>query len=48
MCGIVGALIYQGNSSTVTESFINRMRDAMTHRGPDGASTWLAEDGQLM
>lgn len=47
MCGIVGSLSFTSNSFTVTESFINRMRDAMTHRGPDGASTWLAEDGRV-
>ena len=37
MCGIVGALVFENASFTITESYIRRMRDTMVHRGPDGA-----------
>ncbi len=39
MCGIVGAFSF--NEFAITESYINPMRDAMLHRGPDGADTWI-------
>ncbi|HEX7241527.1 MAG TPA: asparagine synthase (glutamine-hydrolyzing), partial [Longimicrobiaceae bacterium] len=26
---------------------VDRMRDAMPHRGPDGAGTWVSEDGRV-
>jgi asparagine synthase (glutamine-hydrolysing) len=44
MCGIVGALTFDGGAFQVTEPYIVRMRDAMAHRGPDGAGTWIAPD----
>lgn len=47
MCGIVGSLTFDGLSRAVTEEFIVRMRDTMTHRGPDGAGVWLSPDGQV-
>jgi asparagine synthase (glutamine-hydrolysing) len=31
----------------VTESYINKMRDTMAHRGPDGAGTWVSGDGRV-
>lgn len=37
-----------GNSSySVEESYIARMRDAMAHRGPDGAGVWIAPDRRV-
>lgn len=38
MCGIVGA--FHPDGETVPASVIARMRDAMTHRGPDSAGIW--------
>jgi asparagine synthase (glutamine-hydrolysing) len=47
MCGIVGALVFPNSHFTITEPYINRMRDTMAHRGPDGVGTWVAEDGRV-
>ena len=47
MCGIVGALVFENASFRVTEPYISRMRDVMTHRGPDGAGVWIATDGRV-
>lgn len=47
MCGIVGALAFKNSSFTVTEPYITCMRDTMVHRGPDGAGTWISEDGRM-
>ena len=47
MCGIVGALVFDQASFRVTESYIARMRDVMTHRGPDGAGVWIAPDRRV-
>jgi asparagine synthase (glutamine-hydrolysing) len=41
MCGIAGIVNF-GNRSPVDESALVRMRDAMIHRGPDGAGLWLS------
>lgn len=38
MCGLVGSFHPKG--AAATDEVINRMRDRMTHRGPDGADTW--------
>ena len=46
MCGINGALAFSNGTFRVTEPYITCMRDAMSHRGPDGADTWVdAERG---
>src|SRR5919204_3509972 len=47
MCGIVGALAFTKSHFTVTGPYINHMRDTMAHRGPDGAGTWISEDGRV-
>ncbi len=47
MCGIVGALVFTGGNFTLTEPYINRMRDAMVLRGPDGAGTWISRNGKV-
>lgn len=44
MCGIVGAISFEGSGFEITSSYIERMRDAMAHRGPDGAGTWISPD----
>ncbi len=45
MCGIVGALAFQGSVFDMTEAYLVRMRDTMLHRGPNGGGTWIAPDG---
>ncbi len=46
MCGIVG--IYQfDRSRPVLAEHVIRMRDAMVHRGPDGAGLWIAPDASV-
>ncbi|MBP6669776.1 MAG: asparagine synthase (glutamine-hydrolyzing) [Gemmatimonadales bacterium] len=49
MCGIVGAIVLgEGDGRfQVRAPYIDRMRDTMVHRGPDGAGTWVAPDGRL-
>lgn len=47
MCGIVGAIVFKNCNFTITEPYINRMRDTMVHRGPDGAGTWIAQNGKV-
>ena len=47
MCGIVGALVFENGSFTVTEAYIRRMRDTMVHRGPDGAGVWVSADRRV-
>jgi asparagine synthase (glutamine-hydrolysing) len=47
MCGIVGGWQFANGKFRVTESYIVSMRDAMRHRGPDGAGVWIAPDGDV-
>ena len=42
MCGIAG-LFARDRQAPVDRSVLTRMRDSMTHRGPDGAGLWLAQ-----
>jgi asparagine synthase (glutamine-hydrolysing) len=43
MCGIAGIVNF-GGRARVEESVLIRMRDAMIHRGPDGAGLWMSPD----
>jgi len=43
----VGALTFKNSSFSVTEPYINRMRDTMVHRGPDGAGVWVLKNGRV-
>ncbi len=45
MCGIVGAYKPLGTEVTSAE-VVARMRDRMSHRGPDGSGLWRAPDGR--
>jgi asparagine synthase (glutamine-hydrolysing) len=47
MCGIAGTLSLDPGRFRVTGEHIDRMRETMPHRGPDGAATWVAEDGRV-
>jgi len=41
MCGINGALAFSTGTCRVTTAYLTCMRDAMSHRGPDGAGIWV-------
>ena len=43
MCGIAGWISPRGR---VRPEVVDAMRDALAHRGPDGAGTWCAADGR--
>ena len=47
MCGIAGVLSFNKSSFRVSESYLTRMRDAMSHRGPDGAGNFLSRDRRI-
>ena len=47
MCGIVGSFLFNNSTSTITDSYLIKMRDTMLHRGPDGAGTWISPDGKV-
>ena len=40
MCGILGIITPKGTVANILREEFERVRDAMTHRGPDGAGTW--------
>lgn len=46
MCGIAGTFSFDPKFR-VTAEFVTAMRDAMPHRGPDGAETWVSADGRV-
>jgi asparagine synthase (glutamine-hydrolysing) len=46
MCGINGMLSL-GDGFRVDAELVTRMRDALAHRGPDGAATWISDDGRI-
>jgi len=46
MCGIVGLLCYDGGR-VVDRTVLDRMRDAMAHRGPDGGDGWVSTDRRI-
>lgn len=47
MCGIVGVYAL-GASRVVDPRIVERMRDTMVHRGPDGAGLWADPAGNLV
>ena len=44
MCGIVG---YAGVSGGMGTDTLLACRDALAHRGPDGAGHWVSDDGRV-
>src|SRR5918999_1240288 len=46
MCGICGMWGFS-DSFAVDEDLVTRMRDSMTHRGPDDGGSWSSSDGRL-
>jgi asparagine synthase (glutamine-hydrolysing) len=47
MCGIVGALVFDGSDFRISPSYLGKMRDTMPHRGPDGADLWIDNRGKI-
>lgn len=47
MCGIAGALALDDRHPGVTAVYVERMCDALRHRGPDGSGVWVAPDGRV-
>ncbi len=47
MCGIAGIVLKPTHSLDDLRARANLMRDAMTHRGPDDAGTFLAANGRV-
>src|SRR6188474_3649822 len=43
MCGISGLAIPASSARAISEATVLRMRDILTHRGPDGAGIFLAD-----
>ncbi|MFI4861070.1 MAG: asparagine synthase (glutamine-hydrolyzing) [Phycisphaerales bacterium JB063] len=46
MCGVVGVVDLE-RRGRVERGLLERMRDTMTHRGPDGAGSWLSDDRSI-
>ena len=47
MCGIAGALSFDGSAFEITPALITSMRDTMCTRGPDGGGTWVSSDHRV-
>jgi asparagine synthase (glutamine-hydrolysing) len=47
MCGIAGVLSFRNSGFRISEAYLTRMRDVMSHRGPDGAGNYISPDGRL-
>lgn len=47
MCGIVGTLAFKNSTFRVSEPYLVRMRDAMSHRGPDAAGLFISDDRRI-
>jgi asparagine synthase (glutamine-hydrolysing) len=47
MCGIVGVLSFTNSTFRVSEPYLTRMRDVMSHRGPDGAGNFISPDRRV-
>lgn len=47
MCGIAGVLSFANSSFRVSDDYLIRMRDVMSHRGPDGAGIFVSGDRRL-
>ena len=43
MCGITGA-VWQSDSLAISDQTLEKMTDAITHRGPDDQGTWIRRD----
>ena len=46
MCGICGVWEYGASRGNVEPALVERMRDVMTHRGPDDAGELIFDEGR--
>jgi len=47
MCGIAGIYSYREDAPPVDQAELMRIREQMILRGPDGAGTWISDDGRV-
>ena len=47
MCGVAGIFAYGSAAPPIDTDRLQRMREAMALRGPDGAGTWIAGDRRI-
>jgi asparagine synthase (glutamine-hydrolysing) len=47
MCGIAGIFTYRESGPPVDQEELLRIREAMIHRGPDGAGLWISADRRV-
>ncbi|MCX7140583.1 MAG: asparagine synthase (glutamine-hydrolyzing) [Proteobacteria bacterium] len=47
MCGVAGIFAYRESAPPVDEQELLRIREAMIHRGPDGAGLWISPDRRV-
>src|SRR5438034_10088693 len=47
MCGIAGVFSFTNSAFRVSDDYLIRMRDVMSHRGPDGAGIFFSPDRRL-
>src|SRR5579863_7788175 len=46
MCGIAAVFAYGARAAPVSPQELLAMRERMASRGPDGAGSWIADDGR--
>lgn len=47
MCGIAGVLVFGESNFQISQRYLDGMRDAMEHRGPDGGANWISPDHKV-
>ena len=47
MCGINGVFSFSNSTFRASGEYLTRMRDVMSHRGPDGAGNYISPDRRL-
>jgi len=47
MCGIAGAMVFDGATASLSRAGLAAMSATMRHRGPDGDGLWLSEDRRV-
>ncbi|MBV1871154.1 MAG: asparagine synthase (glutamine-hydrolyzing) [Gammaproteobacteria bacterium] len=47
MCGISGVLAFGNSSFFVEQDYLQRMNDALRHRGPDGQGVWISDNKKV-
>src|SRR5207302_9819821 len=47
MCGIAGVVPFATGAFRVSDDYLIRMRDVLSHRGPDGAGIFFSPDRRL-